>query len=528
MEVAEEADVAGERHLLICLAAAEALATADLDLPALRGGYDAVADDLRAALRWSADRPEQRDVAHLLATRLAELSFVRGMPTEAQRRYEEAAALANTDAAKAVAFRDAAGAALSRHSGDDALRLLEASADAAERSGEPAEAAKDLAFSAEVIVRGPGIIASLPPPGRVEELIARARALAGETTSALPRILSAEAFALSEVDPRSLELTEQAIALARQQGDAIAECAALDQLTAIQLASGQMRAAADSSLRRVDLLDGLPVHARNGMEMSDSAAMSTECAIAAGDLAGARRLAQRLHDLPFFREEGHLATARLMVVTSLAGDWDEAVAFGERFLEGWELAGRPRRGNLSRGPYAVATVHGLRGDDESRETWLEVVGGLQTPGRPMSDIHYNEFFDALLWLHRGEVDRALATMPTPPEEFRSWHNGMWRPWYAALWAEAAALAEHPDAKERLARARPLVAENPVAAAVVDRAAAQLSADRDGVLKAGTALEVAGCRYQWARSLVLAGGKERAIGERALSEMGATPMAVPAG
>jgi len=47
------------------------------------------------------------------------------------------------------------------------------------------------------------------------------------------------------------------------------------------------------------------------------------------DLAVARKLAEEVRDLPFYREEGHLATARLLVVTALAGDWDETAAFGE-------------------------------------------------------------------------------------------------------------------------------------------------------------------------------------------------------
>jgi hypothetical protein len=95
-----------------------------------------------------------------------------------------------------------------------------------------------------------------------------------------------------------------------------------------------------------------------------------------------------------------------------------------------------------------------------------------------------------------------------------------------VWAEAAVLAENPVADERLARVRPLVAENPVADAMVNRTAAHASADRDGMLAAAAALEAAGCRYQWARTLVLADGEERAIGKKALSEMGATPMAEP--
>jgi predicted ATPase/DNA-binding CsgD family transcriptional regulator len=526
MELEAEAETAARRHLALCLSTAESLAAADLDLAALRVGYDAVVDDLRAALRWASRHPEQREAAYRLATCLAELSFVTGTPGEAQRRYEEAAALASTEAAAAISLRDAAGAALSRHAGNDALRLLEAAAERSQSAGAPEQAATYLAKAAEIILRGPGLLSELPPPGRVQELLTQARALGSHSPVALPQILVAEALVLGDVDPRSLEVTEQALELARAQGDVLVECAALDQVTAIQLSTGEMAAAARTSQRRVDLMDLQPVQAGSGLELSDSVVMACECAIAAGDLAAARRLAQRVHDLPFHREESHLATARLLVVTTLSGDWDEALTFSERFLEGWELAGRPRQGNLSRGTYAIATVHGLRGDDAARDAWLDVSAHLETPGRPFGEVHFTEFFDSLLWLHRGQVDRALDTMQSPPEEFRAWYNGLWRPWYAALWAEAAALAERPDAQERIERAKPLVAENPVAAAIVDRTEALVAGDRDGVLTAATALERAGCRYEWARSLILAGGNERAVGEQALSDLGTTPMVVP--
>src|SRR4029077_5373669 len=131
-----------------------------------------------------------------------------------------------------------------------------------------------------------------------------------------------------------------------------------------------------------------------------------ESAIAAGDFATARAMAEQSRDLPFHREEGHLATGRLIVVTTLAGDWGETVALATQFREGWERAGRPRAGNLSRGAYAAATVHGLRGDDDARAAWLEIVDALATPGRPLSTIHVDEFFDALLLLHRGQGEAA--------------------------------------------------------------------------------------------------------------------------
>jgi len=47
---------------------------------------------------------------------------------------------------------------------------------------------------------------------------------------------------------------------------------------------------------------------------------------------------------------------------------------------------------------------------------------------------------------------------------------------------------------------------------------------DGMLAAAERLNAAGCRYQWARTLVLAAGPERARGEDELAAMGAVPMA----
>jgi hypothetical protein len=252
--------------------------------------------------------------------------------------------------------------------------------------------------------------------------------------------------------------------------------------------------------------------------------MAAETAIAAGDLAAARTFAEHVRDLPYYLEEGHLATARLLVVTALAGDWDETAALGEVFREGWERAGRPRAGNLSRGPYAAAAVCGLRGDDEGRAEWLTVANGLVTPGRPNSDIHHDEFFDALVLLHNGYAEDATALLAAAPEEFRAWYNGLWRPWYAAVWAEAAVLAGHPAAAERIKRARRCSAANPIAVAIVDRSAALASGDRQGLLTSAEQLLTAGCRYQWARALILAGGQERGHGENEMALMGASPMA----
>jgi hypothetical protein len=100
-------------------------------------------------------------------------------------------------------------------------------------------------------------------------------------------------------------------------------------------------------------------------------------------------------------------------VTALIGDWDETIALAERFRESWERAGRQRAGVYTRAAYAAATVHGLRGDDDARTAWLNIVDALLTPGRSLSDFHFAEFFDALLLLqpwrsHAGDASAGLV------------------------------------------------------------------------------------------------------------------------
>ena len=524
-----EAVQAAARHLGWCLDAATALGLPPRDDRAWRLAFDPLADELRAALRWAAGHSPPEPRAYRLAIALAELTFARGLPGESQRRYEQAAELAADAGQAAAALRYAAGAAKSRHVGDDAFRLHQAAAEAAIRAGDRAGAAADLAEAAEMIDRAMGLMATAPAAGQAQALLVRgwALALADRSVAAEARLLASEAYSRGETDPVAAELTDRAIALARQTGDPLTESAALDQLTAMQLARGELRAALASTLRRLEILSSLPMTARSALEHADALYMATECAIAAGDLRTARELAERVRELPFHREEGHLATARLIVVAALAGDWDEALLLAGQFREGWEQAGRPRAGNLSRGPYAVAMICGLRGDDQARADWLSVVAALATPGRPLSGMAFGQFFDALPLLHRGENDAALALLSTPPEHFRTWVSGMWRPWYAALWAEAAVLSGHPDAAARTYRARLATLGNPIAGAIVARAEA-LTGERAGLAPAAAALEAAGCRYQWARTLVAIGGTERARGEAALAAMGATVMAWPPG
>jgi hypothetical protein len=76
---------------------------------------------------------------------------------------------------------------------------------------------------------------------------------------------------------------------------------------------------------------------------------------------------------------------------------------------------------------------------------------------------------------------------------------MWRPWYAAAQAEAAALSGTPDFGPLLTKATVAARANPVAAALVRRASARGRGDRDEVAALAATFEDLGAHYQRDRS-----------------------------
>ena len=532
LEDTGETGEARTRHLLWCLAAAEGLfppVISGAEGEAWRADFDMVSVEARQALPRARYVAELRDPAYRLSLILAELSFARGRPGESQRRYELAAELAPDATATASALRLAAGAAEGRQFGNEALRLRALAAEAALRAGDPTGAANQLARAAELIGRGPGIIPTLPPHGEVERLLERARPLVGGDPATEARMLIAQAFALDERDPEAERLVERALELARAADDRLAESAALDELTSIQLAFGNLQDAYRSAIRRTRLLVPIPVNAESALEFFDAFQMAAQCAVAAGDLRSAHLLGEALCDLPFYREEDHLATSRLIVVGLLSGAWSDTVYWSEMFRAGWERAGRPVAGNLRPTPYAAATVHAMRGDEEARASWMEVVQTLRTPGVSLAKMHFGEFFDALVLLHRGRAEDAVSLLVEAPEGFVNHFNGMWKPWYASVWAEAAVLAGLPEAADRIERARAVASGNPVVAAILLRAEGLLEGGEHhhaALAAAATSLHGAGARYQWARTLVMLGGEDRERGEQELAALGAAPMPWP--
>ncbi|MFJ8164878.1 ATP-binding protein [Streptomyces sp. NPDC096136] len=524
------------RHLAWCLAGAAGLE--DAGTPHWRARFDAVAEDLRAALSWAADRPEQRADAYRLALSLAGLSFTRNLLGEAQERYEQAASLAATDTGAAAALRQAAGVAGCRRLGDDMYRLHRAAAEAALRARDTAGAACDLAAAATAAYRFSSTFVRVPPVDEVTGLLARARELAGQDDPAAvaavalaEAAVTADAFgavqgAPDNAAPDTVASARRAVELARRAGDPVARSAALDALSGAQSWAGDTFAAAAAARDRIDVLAPAPSTPARTHELIDALAMAAATAVGAGELTAARRWGARLADQPQLADVGDHATSWLLVADAFAGRADEVLTAGVRFLDGWERTGRQRSFSLGPAAAAVAMVHGLRGDDEARATWLAIAD--RTAGEEDRLLGHGAVFDAMVLLHQGNARAALDRVAPDAQQVWKWVCWVWLHWYEALRAEAAALAGHPDARARITAARAVVTGNPVATALVERAEALLDGDRPRLLATAAAFDAAGCRYQWARTLLLAGGEHTTTGTSALADLGLAPMTVAPG
>ncbi|MEV6767280.1 LuxR C-terminal-related transcriptional regulator [Nocardia sp. NPDC051030] len=520
------------RHLRWCLANAADLCVVREDW---RARFDRVADDFRAALAWAADQSEHRADAHRLARYLADLTFTRNQIGESQRRYEQAAELADDLAVTAELLRAAAAVAACRMRGDDMYRFQRAAADAADWSGDTAAAARDLATAATNAYRFSSKFARPLPPEEADALITKARKLAGDDPAALAAVSLAEAgqFLTAAIGapepaantvPVAIACAEEAVELAHRIGDPLAESAALDTLASAQSWAGDTFAAAATARKRMALLEFAPATPAGTHELIEALGEATEASLGAGDLPAARRWARQLAEHPLLAEVGHRATGWLLVTGALAGEVDEVLTVADRFLEAWQRAGRPAGSVLGPAVAGVAMIHGLRDDQAARREWHSVLAELDSsPGQARG---YGTVFDALPLLHHGQPDAALQRLSAEPGEAWRWLTWIWLHWYVALRAEATVLAGRPDAADHLAEARDLVAGNPIATAIVERAEALLTDDRARLLATADTFDAVGCRYQAARTRVLAEGDQAARGAAELADLGLAPMSPP--
>jgi predicted ATPase/DNA-binding CsgD family transcriptional regulator len=522
-------DAVRVRHEQWCRAETAALSAGEPD-DAWCERFDRVVDDVRAALLWSAADQRRRDQTASLAAEFAGLLFVRGRLAEAQRRYEQAAELAPATNEQAVYLRLAAGAATSRYVGNETLRLLRAASEAASSAGDRGSAARDLAWMSIYMNRSPGIMADKPALDEAAALRVAAQEISDGSPLAEAAITTAAAFGalakregssisapsarhravpgVADRDAAVLELSRRAVALSHQVDDSVTECAALDQLCMVFQQLGDIPEAMRVVEHRLDLIHRLPVTAASGFEFTDTYLMASDVHVAAGDLAGAGDYADRLASLPFYRDEEHLGIARRLTVDALTGNLDDVVRNGELFRDGWKRAGRPAASDLGKATYAVAMVHGILGDDERRAEWVRMTIDLGVaPDRLRGcATGWAPTFDALLALHRHDAGAALERLSADLDDPQTWtwSSMLWRPWYAALAAEAAALDNRDDVDTFIERSRHAARDNPIAAAIVERAAAIASGANESIERFASTFSHLGCPYQRTRTATLAG------------------------
>jgi len=517
-----------EHHLQWCLTVATQLNESEPEDTNTRDArFDANADDLRLALEWAASQPGQRAAAHHLAATLGRLLFHRGRIEESQRRYEQAAELSEDAMTASISYRRAAAVATCRLEGEQALRLLRAAAEAAERAGDPVASGALWARAAEQVNRWPGMFVEPPSEATAEALLSRARARTQDDRLVEATVLVATAHAASMPPNRiNPELVERAIDLARMLGDPLLENSALDALSLVKILRFDITAAAATYRQQVERLTSLALEPETAVEIRDAIHGAVYTNIAAGRINDARHAAEHQATLPFLRQDPHLAKEELMAVDALAGRWDRVLSTSKQVRTSWERAGRPGTPGAGIGPAAVAMVHGLRGDEKERNQWLEVLAAYRgvDPEQTTLGPGYGEVFDAIVLLHHGHNQRAHALLATEPSAPNHWHVLLFSQWRIALQCEAAVLADATDIDELITSAETSTAGNPIASAIVARARALFTGDHSTLSVTATAFDDAGCGYQMARSLILAGGEDRQRGMTILADMGAVPMA----
>lgn len=495
--------VAG-RHRAWCLASLDALAEQEKD-DAWCEKLDRIAAEAHAALAGVSGCGAGAHDAAQIAERLAENLLLRGRPHDSQRCFERAANFAEEPVSRARLLRLAAGAAAAGLVGQEVLRLLDEAAAAALEAHDEGGAAEDLAWTAIYLRYAPGIIAAVYSESESEQRLERARSLAGGAVAAEAAIAVAAAFGQPK-DDECGELFSRAIHLSREAGRPFIESVALDHRCAYHLAKGAFGKAADIARRRGSVLARHPLDAASAFQFNDHLLMAAEVHLAAGRLGEARECTDQLAKLACYRDYPHPALARRIPIDAMAGDFETAVARGRLFLEAWERAGRPVAGTLNVAAYAMAMVHGLLGQECDRSHWLDVAKMLTSDPMRLTtcETGWAPTFDALLALDRGDFEAALKRLSVdvddpPSSGFALWAFPRWRPWYAALWAEASVLAGHPDAGARLDRAASAASENEIALTIVKRAGDLLRRDVAALVGYGSAFARLGCDYQRRRT-----------------------------
>lgn len=457
--------------------------------------FDAIVEEVGAALSRSV---EDGDASASRAALLADGLFRRGSLAGAQARYEQAASLSHDGRRRRELLELAAGSALARYAGSDAVALLADAVDGAVADGDDVAAALTLARIAMIHHRHAGTMSGVDGVRRASAALDRARSLGAGHDGVDLAILVAEATRFDRPD-----LADRALTRARACGDRLLLHAALDAVTATRLIAGDLAGAAQQVTMRFDPDAELVVDARTAMDALDAQLMGVHVHLAVGDIATARRHADDLAALSFVRQERHVAVARHIEVDALAGRFDAVLVAADRFRDGWERAGRPRVTTFGSAALAVAMVHGLRRDEVARREWIDITGVVMREPTAVDDARliWPALFAGLVALDCDDLDTAARLLGLAPDELApacTWAQRLWIPWYAAAWAEAAILTGE-DQEATVARAFAATGANEPATLLVDRAAARRARDTASLRRIARRLDRLGCEYQAQRT-----------------------------
>ena len=480
-------------------------------------GFGEVADDLRAALA----RPAASDLGsrYSLGMSLGHLTYARFLLSEACSHYVTAAECAPTPGGAVAAWRSAAAVARADQRMEGSIRFLERAATAAELAQDHAAQARALADIARIMGRFPSGLEHTPDRESALDFVRRAKSLQAYQTPVVAASVALGAAWNGRPQPTETapELAADALILAREADDPVLISDALDALGSAASFGGRHQEAARLAADRLVLLERMPRHDPEvGLEVFDAYHSATEAALAAGDPLVAASVAQRSRSDPLYCAVPYHANSRLALALALLGDFDGAIVCAQDARDSWVRSGRPTAGWMANAFFAAALVEGLRENWQALDEWWELAGQLST----RSSTNEMPAFVALrVELHTG---RAAATLLGGEPVFGPGRLGDYA---RAVAAELAGARGDLDAVDRVRD--DAFAQNPYAAAFLDRASGRVHRDQHRVVLALDCWDRLAARFERAITLTVLPQRSHE-GLRILAELGCSPPHTPLG
>ncbi len=262
------------------------------------------------------------------------------------------------------------------------------------------------------------------------------------------------------------------------------------------------------------------------MELIDILHMAADGPLARGDLENATTFAEWAVHHPMAGGALHLLQRELVVGYCLTGRFAEALAHGELMRAAWQRVGGPTAGWMAPATYLVAMVHGLVGDDDACDEWMEFSHEISLDER-----HVVRTFAVMrIALHQGRLDDAAAELERftdlrePPIPGFPWSVSALG--YAAyVWSLAAdlwAARGEEDVADRIADVRVTTPQHLWAEPCLLRAEGRLRRDEVRLRRAAEGFGAIGARFEQAVTEALTSGDLADRGRQTLRELGCTP------